>query len=66
MTIVAYNSAGNIVHQWYKEGARYIWQITVDEIAKTVTFWGQSNNKICMSWNELLTNEINTVLNMRC
>jgi uncharacterized repeat protein (TIGR01451 family) len=53
MTIVAYDSSGKIVKQWYEEGARYLWKIDVDDQAKTVTFWGQANNKIVMTWDEL-------------
>ncbi len=51
--IVAYDSAGNIVAQWEKTGARYIWQITVDAAANTVTFYGQGSGEITMSWAEL-------------
>ncbi|MEY3867479.1 MAG: hypothetical protein RLZZ338_1370 [Cyanobacteriota bacterium] len=53
--IVAYDAAGKVVKQWEKPGARYIYKITVDSAAQTITFWGQSDQKVVMSWNELVT-----------
>lgn len=53
MTIVAYDSAGIIVKQWERMGARYVWRIVVDATARTVTFWGQASNTILMTWDEL-------------
>ena len=53
MTIVAYDAAGNVVQQWYRTGARYVVQITVDAAAETVTFLGQDNETIVMTWGEL-------------
>lgn len=54
MNIVAYDPSGNIVKQWHKPGARYLWQITMDAAAKTFTFWGQDNMTSTMGWEELL------------
>ena len=42
MAIVAYDSNGVAVKQWNRNGARYIWNITVDPVAETVSFVGQS------------------------
>jgi len=53
MAIVAYDPAGVAVKQWNKPGARYIWQITVDPVAETVGFVGQSNSTITMSFTDL-------------
>ena len=53
MGIVAYDSSGNLVQQTEKPGARYVWKITVDTAAQTVTFWGQANQTIVMTWAEL-------------
>ena len=53
MTIVEYDTAGKIMQQMVKEGARYVWRITVDPTAGTVTFWGQTNQTISMKWDEL-------------
>lgn len=53
MAIVARDSANQVVKVWEKPGARYIWKIMVDETAQTVTFIGQSNATIVMTWQEL-------------
>lgn len=54
MAIVAYNSAGKMIKRWDKKGARYIYKITVDEKAQKVTFWGQSNKTVTMTFSEFL------------
>ncbi|WP_254790368.1 Ig-like domain repeat protein [Paenibacillus sp. OK003] len=54
MNIVAYDASGNIVKQWTKRGARYLWKITMDAAAQTLTFWGQDNLTITMGLEELL------------
>ena len=54
MNIVAYDVQGKVVKQWEKSGARYVYKITVDVKAQTVTFWGQSDRKIVMSWKDLI------------
>ncbi len=51
--IVGYDSTGKVVRQFEKPGARYVWQITVETSAKTVTFWGQANQKVVVGWAEL-------------
>jgi len=53
MTILAFDTEGDLVGTWERSGARYIWQITVDEVAETVTFWGQSNFSFSVTWEEL-------------
>lgn len=53
MDIVAYDDAGNIVREWQRQGARYIWNITVDTTAKTVSFIGQSNAAITLGFTDL-------------
>lgn len=53
MNITLYDPVGNVVKQWEKPGSRYIWQITSDDKSKTITFWGQSNQTITMTWDEL-------------
>ncbi|WP_235947061.1 Ig-like domain-containing protein [Paenibacillus glycinis] len=54
MDIVAYDASGNIVKQWEQPGARYLWQITIDAAARTITFWGQASQRITMGWGEFL------------
>eukprot|EP01084_Bolivina_argentea_P094341 169594_1 len=53
MIIVAYNEKNEMVKTWRRNGARYIWKITVDGMKNEVTFWGQSNKTITMTWTEL-------------
>ncbi len=53
MTLVAYDSGGNALETWERVGARYVWQITVDEAAETVTIWGQANRTLVFTWEEL-------------
>lgn len=51
--IAAYDSKGNLVKHWKKPGTRYLWSITLDPRRKTVTFWGQANQTVVMTWDEL-------------
>ena len=53
MAIVAYDSNGVAVKQWNRNGARYIWNLTVDDVAQTASFIGQSNAQIVLSWDDL-------------
>ncbi|MCY1044929.1 hypothetical protein OV208_26670 [Corallococcus sp. bb12-1] len=53
MAIVAYDATGKVVAQWEKPGARYVYAILINPSAKTVTFAGQSDAKITMTWDEL-------------
>ncbi|HEY4940926.1 MAG TPA: hypothetical protein VII56_05820 [Rhizomicrobium sp.] len=53
MAIVAYDSNGVAVKQWNRNGARYIWNLTVDPVAETAAFIGQANAQIVLSWNDL-------------
>lgn len=53
MMIVKYDDSGNVVEKWEKDGARYLYDISVDANKKTVTFWGQADKSIVMSWDEL-------------
>lgn len=53
LSIAAYDSAGDLVMVWERAGARYVWQITVDSEASTITFHGQAGATITMSLAEL-------------
>ena len=55
MAIVAYDEAGNVVGEWEKPGARYVWQIDLDSATQTVTFVGQANRTIAFTWDELFS-----------
>ncbi len=56
MLIVAYDASGNMVKQWAKGGARYLWQITTD--ADNIIFWGQGNKTITLSKSEFLSTPV--------
>ena len=53
LTVVAYAASGEAIEQWERAGARYLWQITVDATAATVTFQGQDGATVTMGWEEL-------------
>lgn len=40
--IVAVDSSNNWANEWGYSGDRYIWGITIDSVARTVVFKGQS------------------------
>lgn len=60
MAIVAYTPGGVRRHCWVREGARNLWDITVDAVTRTVTFYGQRRQStrepgtITMGWDELV------------
>lgn len=60
MAIVAYNANGVQRQCWVREGARNLWDITVDEVTRTVTFHGQRRSAtrepgtLTMGWDELV------------
>jgi hypothetical protein len=54
LAIVAYDSSNNIVNQWEKSGARYLWKITVDSDNETITFHGQASHTVFMNWSDLV------------
>jgi hypothetical protein len=54
MNIVTYDSNGNIVLQQEIPGAQYLYNITVDIVAQTVTLWGQANRTAVVPWSKLM------------
>jgi len=60
MAIVAYDASNKQVKLWEKSGARYVYGITVDKTARTVTFAGQTDLKIAFNWNDLLVSSVVT------
>jgi len=52
--IVAFNSNGNIIGEWYRPGARYLDEIRVDDAAEEVIFVGQSQFTVSLSFQEIL------------
>ena len=54
MLIVAWDMQRNLVKQWAKPGARYIWQISFNAATQTVTFTGQNNFAVTATLEELV------------
>ncbi len=54
--IVAYDTEGNVAQRWdqWDWKALYITDITLDTGAQTVTFLGQDDHAITMSWSDLI------------
>lgn len=53
MAIHAYDATGALTGVVEKTGARYVYAIEVDPVAETVTFRGQVDHTITMTWQEL-------------
>jgi hypothetical protein len=53
MAIHAYDSDGDLQNVEERTGARYVYTIDVDETGETVTFRGQVDRTITMTWDEL-------------
>lgn len=53
--IVSYDGKGNMVRDVEVKGARYVYKITKDGSGNngSVSFWGQSNQKVTMDLNQL-------------
>ncbi|KAI1784865.1 hypothetical protein LXA43DRAFT_175500 [Ganoderma leucocontextum] len=54
MLIVAWDMQRNLVKQWEKPGARYIWQISFDANTQTVTFTGEGSVSVTATLDELI------------
>jgi hypothetical protein len=53
MALVSYDAENNVVRNVELDGARYVWQITVDPKAKTVTATGQANQSVTAPWTDV-------------
>ena len=53
MSILGFDAYNRIVKQIEKQGARYIWQMTLDQSNETLTCYGQANNKITVALSEI-------------
>jgi hypothetical protein len=51
--MVMYDPAWKVVHQVEKRGARYVYKVTLDASAKSVTFSGQADQSVTMSLDEI-------------
>jgi hypothetical protein len=53
MAIHAYDANGTLTNVVERTGARYVYAIEVDPDAETVTFRGQVDHTVTMTWQEL-------------
>lgn len=51
--IVSYDASGKVLRNVEYPGARYVYNMTVDATAKTVSVWGQGNAKASVAWGDL-------------
>lgn len=51
--LVTYDSGGKVVKSTELKGTRYVYKITSDATAKTVTIFGQSNAKVSAPWSQM-------------
>jgi hypothetical protein len=51
--IVTYDAQGNVVRNLTRDGARYVYKITSDPTARTLSIWGQSDAKVDIAWTDL-------------
>jgi hypothetical protein len=53
MSILAFDPSNSIVKQIERQGARYVWQMTLDQTNETLTCYGQANNSITVALSEI-------------
>jgi hypothetical protein len=53
MALVSYDAQNKVVRNVTKDGARYVWTITLSARNKTVTFGGQAKQSVSATWAEL-------------
>ena len=51
--MVMYDPKWKVVNTVEKRGARYIYKLTLDAKGQSATFWGQSDQKVTMSLDEI-------------
>lgn len=51
--VVTYGANNQVLANNTQDGARYVYKITVDSTAKTVSFWGQGDAKVTVPWSAL-------------
>lgn len=51
--VVGYDASGGYVGGIERPGARYVWNITIDEGARTITIFGQANHSVTVDWSDL-------------
>jgi hypothetical protein len=53
MVILAYNSNGNVVGRWTRNGSRYVCRIEYDKETRQVSFIGQGETSVIFNLSEL-------------
>jgi hypothetical protein len=53
--IVTYDGQANLIKNTTRDGARYVYKMTVDPASQTVGVWGQANAKVDVAWSSLPT-----------
>jgi hypothetical protein len=53
MCILIFDKSNTIIKQLDKPGARYLWKMTLDQEKKLLTCYGQSNNEVVATFEEL-------------
>jgi hypothetical protein len=51
--IVTFDGQANLIKNTTRDGARYVYKMTVDPAAQTVSVWGQANAKVDVAWRDL-------------
>ena len=51
--LVSYDAKGNVVRSVTRNGARYVYKMTSDPAARTVSIWGQGDRKVVIPWSDL-------------
>jgi hypothetical protein len=51
--IVTFDGQANLIKNTTRDGARYVYKMTVDPAAKTVSVWGQGDAKVDVAWADL-------------
>lgn len=51
--IVTYDGQAKVIKNTTRDGARYVYKMTVDPAAQTVSVWGQANAKVDVAWSSL-------------
>ena len=53
LSVCGYDANNDLREQINVSGTRYLWQITEDPTAQTVTFYGQLNQTVPLAWSDL-------------
>ncbi|HEX3110784.1 MAG TPA: hypothetical protein VHU41_16925 [Thermoanaerobaculia bacterium] len=51
--MVSYDPKGRVVEQLETPGARYVYKVTVDKASGTATFWGQDDQKVSLTLDQM-------------